>query len=251
MKGKTARRARVAEQEPQFSPLASARPLDPLCEDGVAHVVHDMKSPLTTIALETALLDHRLANGDRAGVSVSLGRISDNVMYLDRMVHDLLDVASITNGKLALMITHCELHTLIENVVERMVPTRDQHRVFVEMTERVVVLADDLRIERVLSNLIDNALKYTPPSSGVVIRMLRAGNEARISVTDAGPGMSPSELANIFDPFTRAESSHGRTGSGLGLYVSKKIVEAHGGQIGIESVRGVGSRFFFSLPTIT
>jgi signal transduction histidine kinase len=224
--------------------------VDPLCEDGVAQVVHDMKSPLTTISLETSLLDHRLAAGESMAASDSLARIHHNVLYLDRMVQDLLDVATIKHGSLTLSAQHCELRSLISGVIERAVPTHQQFRVFLEAPEPVYVMADDLRLERVISNLIDNALKYTPASSGVAVRMIRAGVETIVSVTDAGPGIPEAQLATVFEPFTRTETSRGRPGTGLGLYVSKKIIEAHGGRIGVDSVCGFGSRFFFTLPAL-
>jgi signal transduction histidine kinase len=100
----------------------------------------------------------------------------------------------------------------------------------------------------VITNLLDNALRYTPSTGGIVVRLSKDLAGAHISICDAGPGLSPEEIAVVFEPYRRAASSLGRAGSGLGLYVSKQIVEAHGGRIGVESVRGMGARFFFALP---
>lgn len=234
-------------QTPTPAELALARH-DLLCEDGIAQIVHDMKNPLTTIALESTLIEYRLAAGDYINTAHVVRRINHNVLYLDRMIQDLLDVTSIRSGRFALSCRLTELAALIESVADRAVPSRDQSRVFIECPEHVHAVIDDLRIERVLSNLLDNALKYTPSSSGIVVRLTRVGDRARICVTDAGPGMSADELHHVFEPYQRASTSYGRSGSGLGLFVAKQIVEAHGGTIGVESVRDIGTRFVVTVP---
>jgi signal transduction histidine kinase len=131
-------------------------------------------------------------------------------------------------------------------VIERVVPAPEKLRVSLDACERVVVLIDELRIERVIANLLDNALKYTP--SEIVVRLTHAGSDALISITDSGPGLSQHEVTRLFQPYQRASTSRGRPGSGLGLYVSKAIVEAHGGRMGVETHRGRGARFFFAIP---
>src|SRR5262249_49149781 len=118
-----------------------------------------------------------------------------------------------------------------------------------EAGEPIGLLADELRIERVVANLLDNALKYTPRSGGIVVRAMRDdANNALVSVCDVGPGLTTPELDYVFQPLRRGTTCIGRSGSGLGLYVCKQIVEAHGGRIGVDSVRGLGARFFFTLP---
>jgi signal transduction histidine kinase len=112
------------------------------------------------------------------------------------------------------------------------------------------VMLDELRIERVVANLLDNALKYTPVDAPISVSARREGDAATISVADSGPGLTAAEIANLFEPYRRGGAARGRSGTGLGLYVSKQIVEAHGGRIGVESVTGVGARFFFALPLL-
>ncbi len=220
-------------------------------DDELAQIVHDLKNPLSSIALEAELLDTRIACCDGVDVTQAIGRIRRNVRFLDRLIGDLTDVCTLSSGQFVLRRAPCELCGLLAAVIDRVVPASDRGRVFLDARDATEVLVDELRIERVIANLLDNALKYTPSSGGIVVRLTRETNRAQISVCDAGPGLSPAEIDVVFEPYRRASSSIGRAGTGLGLYVSKQIVEAHGGQIGVESVRGVGARFFFALPLFT
>jgi len=215
--------------------------------DEVAELVHDLKSPLATIALETYLLEQKLAPGDEVA-RAAVARIASNVEFLDRMVQDILDLSALDAGQLELRRQPTELRALVEHVVERVTPSRDRGRVVVEPGPRVVLDIDDLRIERVVANLLGNALKYAPSCTGIVLRLDVGPTSVMLSVADAGPGMTPGELKHVFDKYRRGTAAHAREGWGLGLYVSKLLVEAHDGRIGVASELGRGSRFFFELP---
>jgi signal transduction histidine kinase/CheY-like chemotaxis protein len=223
--------------------LAAGRTID---QDDVAEIVHDLKAPLSTIALEAHLLAERL--GAVRVPASQLERIERNVTYMDHLVHDLLDLCSLDADQFVIERRPVELCSLIEAVLDRMVPSSERHRVTLE-ANRIVMACDDRRIERVVANLVDNALKYTPRHSGVVVRLSQTSTSVCIAVIDAGPGIPPGETAHVFEKYRRGNS--GRSGTGLGLYVSRKIIEAHGGRIGVESVRGVGSRFYIELPLET
>ena len=221
---------------------------DTLIEDEIAQIVHDLKSPLSAIVLESALLDEKLLRGDNSGSHRSLARINHNVAFLDRLVLDLLDVCSMSTGHLRLQREIVDLRDLIDNVIDRLVAPADRPRIFIDAALPVFANVDTFRIERVVANLLDNAIKYSPKESAVVVRLAAYRGGACLSVIDGGPGLSPDEVAYVFDRYRRAASTRAPNGHGIGLYVSKKIVEAHGGQIGVESIRGAGSRFFFELP---
>lgn len=221
-----------------------------LREEDVAQIVHDLKNPLSTIALETRLLDDKLAHGVTADTRDTLARITHNIEFLDRMVQDLVDLCSLDAGHLELKRRPTELRTLVSQAIDRVVPTRDRARVSFQAAAPVTASIDDLRIERVVANLLQNALKYAPSVTGIVVELATANDAIRVSVSDAGPGMTSAETGYVFDKFRRGTTASAQDGSGLGLYVSKKIVEAHGGRIDVTSVYGAGSQFYFELPAI-
>jgi PAS domain S-box-containing protein len=225
--------------------------LDAEHASGVAEIVHDFKNPLATIALEMCLLDDKLEKDHGADLHPVVARVNRNIDFLDRMVQDLLDSCTITAGELSLQRRPTELRSLLEHVLERAVATCDRTRVVLSAPSPVTLVVDELRIQRVVANLLQNALKYAPRESAVVITLDVTASHARISVIDAGPGMVPDELAFIFDKYRRTARARRHEGSGLGLYVSKQIIEAHGGRIGVDSAHGIGSRFFFELPVTT
>lgn len=213
----------------------------------LAHVVHDLKSPLSVVVLETLLLRRKLDDGAHAEMMETITRMLLNIDYIDRMVQDLIDSCAFDAGQLELHRIPTDLRLLVESVAARMTSSRDRGRIVVDAPESVVVRVDALRIERVVANLVSNALKYTPRSARVVIR-LEVSPAPRISVTDSGPGVPGDEAQYIFDEHRRGSGAHAHDGNGLGLYVSKRIVEAHGGRIGVFSLPGVGSQFYFELP---
>ena len=224
---------------------AAPRHRDTLREEEVAEIVHDLKSPLATIALDAQLLSQR--RSDEGMHASQCARIERNIVYMDRLVQELLDLCAIDAGKLQLERKPAELGDVLQQVLAR-VPASERARIRVEVQGAVIVACDEARIERVLANFVENALKYGHRGSEVIVRLTIAASCARVSVIDDGPGLSAQEAAGVFDKFKRASSSLGFAGSGLGLFVCRKIIEAHGGRIGVESMKGAGSRFYFELP---
>ena len=217
---------------------------DSLREEDMAEIVHDLKNPLSTIAIDAQALGYRQ---NTIVTPSQVWRIERNVAYMDRLVHELLDLCALDTGSFKLERHPVELRGLLERVLDRALPAQQRARVYLDAYEQVVVACDEYRIERVIANLVENAIKYTPPATDIIVRMRTRYPIATVSVIDSGPGLSPVECERVFDKFKRA--STGRcSGSGLGLYVSRKIIDAHGGRLSVESVPGVGSRFFFELP---
>jgi signal transduction histidine kinase len=216
--------------------------------DDVAEIVHDLRDPLAALTVEAYVLDRKLAHGDYTDVRYSVSRIISNLEFLDRMVEDLLDSSRLGEGPLELHRSSIELGGLLLQVIERVVPVGHRQRVILEAPIPITMPIDSLRIERVVANLIGNALRYSQGDGPVVVRLEAGALAARISVIDAGPGIPPEEQAQIFEKHRRGSSARGIAGHGLGLYLSKAIVEAHGGQMGVYSTPGLGSQFYFELP---
>jgi signal transduction histidine kinase len=243
-----------AEGHPSVAKLArgggtpAATPYLGLHNDAIEQIAHDLKSPLWTIALETSLLDETLADRNHIEIRTSLARIGRNVDFLDRLVRDLIDSAALAAGQFTLQRGPTELRALLAQIVERVVSTRDRERVILDTPHPLTISIDAMRIERVVANLLQNALKYAPRASRIVVRLEVESHGGRVSVVDDGPGMTAAETSHAFDKYHRGASVQTHEGSGLGLYVSKQIVEAHGGTIGVNSDQGIGSRFFFQLP---
>ncbi len=211
----------------------------------LAQLVHDFKGPLSLAALDTQLLLAQLDDGHHVEMVQAIKRVLLNLDYVERMVHDLIDTSAIDGDRFELRRRPTELRELLENVIAR-VPHRE--RIVLEARECVSLELDALRLERVIANLVQNALVYSARDSQVLVRLEVSRELARVSVCDHGPGIARGELAHVFEPFRRAATSYMHDGSGLGLYVSKQIVEAHGGRIGVQSTVGVGSIFYLELP---
>jgi signal transduction histidine kinase len=215
-------------------------------DDDVASLAHDLKNPLTVIMLETTQIEQRLGAHATPAVLRGLERIAQNAAYVDRLVSDLLDVASADAGRLELRLDRIDLAALVRSAAERAVASPDRARLRLEIRDGVFAWADEMRIERVLANLVTNAFKYCPDGL-VSIRLETRGGYSCVSVIDRGPGLSADEAKRVFERYRRGTAGNAH-GYGLGLYTSRKIVEAHRGRIGCVSKPGHGARFYFELP---
>jgi signal transduction histidine kinase len=217
----------------------------------LAQLVHDFKGPLSLVALETQVLQKQLLDdGAHVDMVDAMARVLLNVDYIDRMVHDLIDSCALDAGHFELHRTSTDLRDLLERVTSRMATSRDAGRIALHAKVSAILRIDALRIERVVANLLQNALTYSPVEAQVAVRLETSRSIARVSVRDGGPGLARHELARVFDEYQRSSGSYLHDGSGLGLYVSKKIVNAHGGYIGVTSTPGAGSEFYFVLPLV-
>lgn len=216
-------------------------------DEDVASLAHDLRTPLGVISLEIATLEEKCP-GLRHEARDALARIDRNLKYLDNLLQDLLDLAAIDAARLEVHREPTELCGLVAEVVDRMVPSRDRGRVHVAFSGPIDVCADASRIERVVANLLQNALKYAGRSTEIKVVVEEHDHRACVSVIDEGIGLPPDEASHVFEKFRRMPSAKRHDGVGLGLYVSRRIVEAHAGKIGVESKFGSGSRFYFELP---
>jgi signal transduction histidine kinase len=215
-------------------------------DDDVASLAHDLKNPLTVIMLEATQIEQRLGAAATPEVLRGLERIGLNAAYVDRLVSDLLDVASADAGRLELRLERLDLARIVRAAAELSVSSPDRARVRVDIRDIAFAWGDEVRIERVIANLVGNAFKYSPDGL-VTLRLEVRGSRACVSVIDTGPGLTAEEARRVFERYRRgtAGNSHGY---GLGLYTSRKIIEAHRGRIGCVSTPRRGARFYFELP---
>jgi signal transduction histidine kinase len=219
-------------------------------EDFLRIVSHDLRNPLTIIQGHIQLLSSRLAyagvNGDmRSGVEA----IQRSVKRMNAMIQDLVDATRLESGQFPLELHAVDLRDYLQNLLSRTEMLIDYARITLEIpSDLPPVSADYNRLERIFINLLSNALKYSTPGTPVLVRARREGGMVRIAVTDEGPGIPPEDLPLLFQRYYRVKGARMQEGIGLGLYISRLLVEAHGGRVWVESEVGKGSTFSFTLP---
>lgn len=248
-----------AGPEPTQDPAAAEHaPLDRRAREAIdlrdellAVVSHDLRNPLSTISICTALLADMLPRQARTReVMRRLDVIRRSVDQMDRLIQYLLDAARAEAGRLELEPHDFRLAPLLAEALLTLRPlaTEKGQRLEIAVSDGVPpVRADRHRTMQVISNLVGNAIKFTPPGGRIVVRAWRSGRNAVVCVEDSGSGIAPEDLPHIFDRFWQARHDR-RTGAGLGLAIARSIVEAHGGRIWVESRPGQGARFLFTLP---
>jgi signal transduction histidine kinase len=219
-------------------------------DEFIAILSHELRNPLAPIVNGVRIL--RNGRGDADAQARVLSMIERNALHLARIVDDLLDAARISEGKLTLQRQPADLAKLVREAVDTAMPavTAAGHTVEVDIPrEPMRIDCDPARISQVLANLLLNAVKYTPGGGRIEVRLGRAGQIARISVRDNGIGIPAEMLAKLFGMFVQARQSDGKGGLGIGLALSKRLVELHGGTITAKSAgSGAGAEFVVELP---
>jgi signal transduction histidine kinase len=213
-------------------------------------VSHDLRNPLNTIAMTVEFLLE--TSGDDPVLIRRLGIIKRGGERMERLVNDLLDAARLESGRLTVDPTPQEVPAILESVLEMMQPLAAERRLHLHSVVPAnlpVVRADFERICQVYSNLIGNAIKFTPDGGHITLKGVRVGPKVRLSVADTGPGIPPGQLSEIFNHMWQAKKDDAR-GIGLGLTIAKAIIEAHGERIGVESRVGEGTEFWFTVAVV-
>jgi signal transduction histidine kinase len=213
----------------------------------VAMVVHDLKNPMLAIDMAARMLfgsdtteEQRRSYGDG---------IREEVARARGIIRDLTEDIQVANGRFAISKADVDLSMLVRQFVERQGRAFADHEIAVKTDEGCVIQGDASRIERVLMNLVSNAVKYSPPRTRVALQVQKQGSFAVLIVSDQGAGIAPEDLGVLFQPFGRGRSAHSLAeGTGMGLYVVKQIVEAHDGKIEVHSELGHGATFEIRLP---
>jgi signal transduction histidine kinase len=221
-------------------------------EEFIGVVAHDLRSPINTIAMGADFLQKLLDSGDQldqARVATVVRNLRSSASRLSRMVSDLLDTSRIEANRLDLQLASVEVLSLLRSVIERWTSSAAEHPLKLGVPESLPrILADADRVEQVLLNLLSNAAKYSSPASEIRVDAFRRELAIEIAITNLGSGLLPDEQAKLFRRFYRASSTGKGEGLGLGLYISKGLVEAHGGEIWVDSEPGAYTTFSFTLP---
>ncbi len=210
-------------------------------------VAHDLRNPLGAITMRAAML-RKEAESDRARQQAD--SIENVAMRMEYLIRTMLDVAAMEEGRFSLVRGPCAVDDVVREALALFEPLAATKRVHLDArlaTPDLRIHADRERVLQVLSNLLGNALRFTPRGGHVIVTAEQHGDQVRMAVLDTGPGMSAEQLAHVFERFWKADTP-GVKSTGLGLFIAKGIVEAHGGRIWAESERGHGARFFFTFP---
>ena len=217
----------------------------------VSNASHELKTPLATMKILIESLIYQDAF-DPAMTREFLTDIDKEIDRLNRIVSDLLTLVNIDSGGMKLSLSDVDLHELLLEQVKRLAPLARENGIELECSakEALETSGDAVKLQQVIYNVIDNAIKYTPRGGSVQASLIRSGRRAIIRVTDTGIGIPQADLPHVFDRFYRVDKARSRAtgGTGLGLSIVKQIVALHGGTITAESEEGKGSTFTIDLP---
>lgn len=242
------RRAAVALESAQSYHQARAATM--ARDEMLAVVAHDLRNPLNTIHMGSSLALELMGERTDAVGRKQFEMILRSADHMNRLIQDLLDATRLQSGQLALEIIPTRATVIIDEALEILQPLATQAGIALEVDpfdDGDPIPVDKLRILQVLSNLVGNAIKFTPRGGSVRLCVVRRTSLVEFCVRDTGPGIAPDQLPHIFGKFWQARATD-RRGLGLGLAIAKGIVDAHGGTIWVESKPGVGSEFLFTVP---
>jgi signal transduction histidine kinase len=216
----------------------------------ISVVSHELKTPVALIKGYVSTLRREDAVWDRAIVKDSLAVIEDEADRLTSLIEDLLDATRLQAGALKLSMSEVDLEALVRQTAARFHPETERHQIQVDFPQIYpIIVGDESRLEQVISNLISNAIKYSPQGGEIQISGQVQPGHVIVCVTDSGPGIAAADIPHVFDRFYRSvDASRTTKGAGLGLYLARAVVEAHGGRIWVDPRSGRGARICFSLP---
>ncbi len=230
--------------------ITQQKEMDKRKDDFVNMASHELKTPITSMKLYIDSLMTRMSQYKDERATKTLAGIKYQTEKLQELVSNLLDVTRIQTGKLSFTRESFHLNELIAETVEGLQQSISTHTLTYSGKNSVVVSADRFRLYQVLTNLITNAAKYSPTGKDIIIRSKKIDGKAIVSIQDFGIGISPDQQKKIFGRLYQVTDAKERTfpGLGMGLYISKEIIKRHKGTIWVESNKGKGATFYFSLP---
>jgi two-component system phosphate regulon sensor histidine kinase PhoR len=233
--------------------LTHIRRLETVRRDFISNISHELRTPLASLqALVDTLRDGAL--DDPPAARHFLDRMETEVEALTQMVQELLELSRIESGQAPMRLIPTPVADVVFPPVERLRPQAERAGLGITIDlppDLPPVLADAERAQQVLTNLVHNAIKFTPSGGQVTLSVQPVGEEVVLSVRDTGVGIPAEDLPRIFERFYKADRARSGGGTGLGLAIAKHIVQAHGGRIWAESVEGKGATFYVALPVLT
>lgn len=230
-------------------------------EQFTAMIAHDLRGPLTPIINYAKLIIRQQNAQPNSSLHRHSNIIISQAQRMSRLVGDLLDMSRLSAGKFTLIRDQCDIITLVTEITEQLRPVAPHHRLVVDAPEGTLVgNYDSERLQQAIGNLIDNAIKYSYEETIITIRVWTTSNTIHVSVHNVGRAIPDDEIDQLFLPFVRLQSARTRKGSGLGLFIAKSIITAHGGDLGLEPYtrntgadtkeQATGTTFSFTLPYI-
>jgi signal transduction histidine kinase len=230
--------------------LAEQKALQRQKDEFIGIASHELKTPVTSIKAYTQVLERILTKKGDLKEAAMMTKMDVQLSRLTSLIGDLLDVTKMNSGRLQFNNTDFDLNDMIRFVVEDLQRTTDQHTIIENFTAVGSVYGDKERLEQVVTNLLTNAIKYSPSGKEILVSTKLEDNHIFVSVQDHGIGISKENLEKVFEQFYRVSGKmqHTFSGLGLGLYISSEIIRREGGKLWVESEEGAGSTFTFSIP---
>jgi signal transduction histidine kinase len=227
--------------------ISAIKQLERTREEWASIVAHDLRQPMSVISLRSALMLRGPLNEKQRE---DVRQIRSAVDRLSRMASDLMDAALLESHRIQVRLQRLDLAQFLRDVVKRVPRAERRTKVETPTDCRVFVKGDAHRLEQVMVNLLVNAVKYGTPDADILLGLTCADGQAEVVVASRGPGIPPDELPLVFERFvrSRAAHAHGTKGLGLGLYIAKGLIQAHGGTLWAESVPNDVTRFHISIP---
>jgi len=233
-----------------FQDLTSLRNLQTTRRELIGNISHEFRTPLAGIkAMAETLRDG--AVDDKKAARDFLTRIDSEVDRLTQLVAELTELSRIETGKAELKLEPLNLNNLVEEVTAQLSPQAERKQLAVAKelaADLPLVPADEARMRQVMLNLLHNAIKFTGPGGKITVTTRREGDSVAVDIADTGRGIAREDLAHVFERFYKGDKARAGEGTGMGLAIAKHIIEAHGGDIRVQSEEGKGSTFSFSLP---
>ena len=229
---------------------AEAQQAITLRDDFISIAAHELRTPVTSLKLYFQMLQKQLNRRGEESLARSFTKLDTQLNKLTLLIEGLLNVSRIEHGKLDFQDDWFDLNEVVKDTVEQIQTTASKHRILIEGGISKFVWGDKDRIGQVLANLMTNAVKYSPMSDTIIVGIATAQDAVVVSVQDFGIGIEKEHLHHIFDRFYRVSDPEEKTypGLGIGLYVAREIIQRHNGMLTVESEKGKGSLFAFTLP---